>query len=959
MEQARWHQIEELLQSALDVDPAERAAFLTRECGTDKELRHEVDALLRAEASGAALETPAIVRLAPHLAKASRAGDRISHYRIENRIGAGGMGEVYQAHDETLKRTVALKLLPPEFTTDADRVQRLEQEAYAASRLNHPNIITIFEIVHDRGAHCIVTERVEGETLRELLTDPQTNASRKLPLEEALDITIQIAAALKAAHTAWIIHRDIKPENIMVRSDGLVKVVDFGIAKLRDETPATRAPGEAVTPGRLTIAGAVLGTANYMSPEQKRGEALDGRTDLFSLGLVLQEMVAAEVPRDLQRMIRKMLQPNRDDRYASAAELLDDLRRLQQRLQSRTARRMVGWSAAVVIIALALTAAGALLSISETWDEQVLRDGHQAASRQAVFSPDGRLVVSCGEDGQVIVWDFARRERLATLKHSSQKLAFSPDGRWLASGGTDGTVIVWETARWKAVRILRDHRTQIGAMAFSPDGRLLVASSSDSQTGTIAWDSRNWQRVHRWTEGTTHAAILFSPDSKQVLSTTTSTIHDLSTGRAARANLGTDAAMTWMALSRDTAHLVGIDSDGTVLFYRCSPAGDLRRSELLSRWRAHQDHGRSVAFSPDGRLVASAADDIVLWDVATQRKIARFEHPAIVWSVAFSPDGRWLISSHGDGAVLIWDVAERKRLANLNGHSGAVRAVAFTPDGRRVASGGEDQTVIVWDLQDGRKTAVLIGHQTRVTGVSFGPTSNQFASGDQDGNVMVWDIDQRSQRRVIKRPYALPAYCVAISPDGRVVASTLGMFAFADGRRLLPFFDDGWRFGHVYGVAFSADSRRLAAATTSGSVLLWDTAGRQMIGRAEASQTPQITVSLSPDGRWLASGDDDGIVRLWSTAPLRRVAILGRHAARVKSVAFSPDGASVASAGDDKMIALWDVKRRRLRARTGTHASPVYSIAFSRDGRRLASGEHDHSVRVYTLRRSLWGYALR
>jgi WD40 repeat protein len=400
-----------------------------------------------------------------------------------------------------------------------------------------------------------------------------------------------------------------------------------------------------------------------------------------------------------------------------------------------------------------------------------------------------------------------------------------------------------------------------------------------------------------------------------------------------------------------------VDSVGNVAFYAVAGRENLAALKRVMHRRAHQDHGRSIAFSPDGELAASAAEDIVLWNARTGEKIARMEHTAIVWSVAFSPDGRWLVSSHGDGAVLIWDVAERALAASLNQHSGAVRAVAFQPGSGVVASGSEDRTVTLWDSHRGVKLQVLSGHQTRVVALSYSADGTTFGSLDQDGGTILWSAKTRTPQVTI--PPSAAAYSLAISPDGKTVATTRGIYRAEDGRMLQGFLGNpDWPFDAPYGIAFSKDGRHLAAATESGWVLVWD----GPVGRSHRSHrldgVSHTAIAIAPDGESLVTGDTGGSVRLWALEPLREVAILGRHAARVKSVAFAPDGATVASAGDDEMIALWDVEGRRMLTRIGTHVSPVYSIAFSADGRRLASAEHDRTVRVYDRRRMLWGIPL-
>ncbi|HEX8186203.1 MAG TPA: serine/threonine-protein kinase, partial [Blastocatellia bacterium] len=223
--------------------------------------------------------------------------DAISHYRIIKKIGAGGMGEVYLAEDTRLGRRVALKILSPEFTSDEERLRRFEQEARAASALNHPNIITIHEVGIDKNTHFIAMEFIEGDTLRQRL------AGGKLSLQKALDVAVQVAGALDAAHRAGIVHRDVKPENIMLRPDGYVKVLDFGIVKLTESFTEQRATYSA-SPEEVTVilvntdANMVMGSPSYMSPEQARGLKIDARTDIFSHGVVTYEMVAGKRPFD-------------------------------------------------------------------------------------------------------------------------------------------------------------------------------------------------------------------------------------------------------------------------------------------------------------------------------------------------------------------------------------------------------------------------------------------------------------------------------------------------------------------------------------------------------------------------------------------------------------------------------------------------------------------------------------
>ncbi|HET9528846.1 MAG TPA: protein kinase, partial [Blastocatellia bacterium] len=350
----RYQQAGHLYHAALEREPDERAAFLESACGGDEELRREVESLLSAhDKVGDYFATLAIEVAARMVAQGqnpSLVGRSLSHYRVLSFIGAGGMGEVYLAQDTRLNRRVAIKVLPPESVADERAGKRLLREAQAAARLDHPNICAIHEIAEEDGRSFIVMQYVEGETLADRM--------QRKPLEfaEALDVAIQVADALSEAHSRGIIHRDIKPANIMVTPRGQVRVMDFGLVKVIKDKNSLES--EAETQSLLSEPGVIVGTVPYMSPEQVRGEALDVRSDIFSFGAFLYEMVSGrhpfvrenaaatisailtlqpppltryvDVPAEVQRIVRKCLEKDRENRYQSARELLIDLKSLKR-----------------------------------------------------------------------------------------------------------------------------------------------------------------------------------------------------------------------------------------------------------------------------------------------------------------------------------------------------------------------------------------------------------------------------------------------------------------------------------------------------------------------------------------------------------------------------------------------------------------------------------------------------
>jgi predicted Ser/Thr protein kinase len=426
----QWQRVEQLLETALRREPGKRAAFLHRACAGNAELFRELASLLAYEERAERfMASPALEMLGAGDAGGPqsprfREGLPIGPYRVAALIGRGGMGEVYQATDTRLGREVALKFLPPHYAATPHALERFRREARAISSLNHPNICTLYDIGEHDGQPFLVMERIEGESLRQRLT------GAPLPAAELISIASQICDALEAAHGNGIVHRDIKPANILLTEHGRVKILDFGLAKLRAEPnappEAIRASASRATGETITIQGRAMGTASYMSPEQAHGDDVDERSDLFSLGVILYQITTGArpfdrgtpeqtceavlsqrpapprqlnpaIPAELERIILRTLEKERTARYAGAAELRADLERLRP-----TSTRGPAWGAAIAGV-LILAVGAAVAAVRSGWfgtaslmpelaARQVTANTLEDPVIRASISPDGAFV---------------------------------------------------------------------------------------------------------------------------------------------------------------------------------------------------------------------------------------------------------------------------------------------------------------------------------------------------------------------------------------------------------------------------------------------------------------------------------------------------------------------------------------------------------------------------------------
>ncbi|HEX2490454.1 MAG TPA: protein kinase, partial [Blastocatellia bacterium] len=456
----RWKQIERLYHAALELGPDGRGTFLAQACVGDEELRREVDELLRYDGAAGSfikgnalafearrLEPEELSQTAPQLIS----GQRIGAYKILALLGRGGMGVVYRARDERLRRDVAVKVLPASFANDADRLRRFEQEAHATSALNHPNILTIYDIGTQDGAPFIIAELLEGEELRAQLE------SGALPVRTSLEYAQQITTGLAAAHEKGIVHRDLKPENLFVTKDGRVKILDFGLAKLRPQEPGA-VDSHAPTQRRLTDPGVVMGTVGYMAPEQVRGQETDHRADIFAFGVILYEMLSGQRPFRGDSTIEVMnaiLKEEPAEFGETSAKVSPAMEKIIRRcLEKRPERRFQSASDLGFALETLSTPSGHWLETAADATEAVsVAPRRSGREKWWIGATMFSALMAAG-----FAWNYFIRRPVADVrpmklsllppeKASFGHIAVSPDGRWLAfTAATGSKVQLWVRA---------------------------------------------------------------------------------------------------------------------------------------------------------------------------------------------------------------------------------------------------------------------------------------------------------------------------------------------------------------------------------------------------------------------------------------------------------------------------------------------------------------------------------
>ena len=783
-------------------------------------------------------------------------GTELGRYRLLQLLGAGGMGAVYDALDIPLGRHVALKILPPELVADEHRVRRFAQEARTASALNHPHLIAVYDI----GANFIAMEKIDGMTLREL------TAGGPLPLERALELTLQIADAVAAAHGAGVIHRDLKPDNVMVSRDGYAKVLDFGLAKLTDETPADpQTPTAFIT---TTQSGLVLGTPGYMSPEQAQGLPADHRADIFSLGCILYELVTGRrafrgttpvetlhrivheepepmsgAPAELQRIIRKALVKDPNARYQSARDLSIDLRallRAERAGKAPPARPRLWWIAAA--IALAAVAAIAAILVTRARRSLVVERPPPQLSRitatgdviAAAISPDGKLVayVQSNEKGQSL-WlrQLATQQDLQLVPPARVGLwghAFTPDGNAVvygvkSGGGQQGTYYRISTLGGTPEHLLDGIDS---GPSFSPDGTRMTYVRADfpkpgeSALMIAASDGRGARPLATRRYPELFAPVYFtgpawSPDGKTIVATvaraeqvkgTDLFAFDVQTGAGRPL---TDGAWYLLGQAAWLPDMSGILVTG---------ARDADTPPQQRIWLVPYPRGKPRPITSD---------------------LLSYRMPTI------SADGRALVAVGMDTQTQLWNVPltpGRPPARIASGRIAGWKGVTYAPDGRLVfvAANGAHMDLFLMNADGSGTVQLTHSRYGSVFPSAFRGGVAYLNVGWDRSEVRVSGYDRGGERAVVRDVDFAP---IAASPDGQWIAYRVN-------RRLWKVRSDGSGAMQLFGepvdaATFSPDGTRIA--------ILYQDHGMLKIGVISAAGGP-VTWSMPMDYRINSGG---------------------------------------------------------------------------------------------------------
>jgi WD40 repeat protein/tRNA A-37 threonylcarbamoyl transferase component Bud32 len=976
--------------------------FLWRFPRFAERLRRQLSLHLALADEKASLETEPRAGLQNAGDDASASFPKLPGYDVLGELGRGGMSAVYRARQAGLNRIVAVKVIQARVYADVTVAARFRDEAEAAARLRHPNIVHVYEVGEHEGQGFLVMEYVAGGSLAQNL------AGTPQPPRDSAELIESLASAVYHAHEHGIVHRDLKPGNIVLTLEGVPKVTDFGLAKLVERE------------GGLTQTGDIMGTPSYMAPEQAQGTPSDvtPAADVYALGAILYEMLTGRppfkgatplstlnqvaeyeplapgklqrhIPRELETVCLKCLQKEPRKRYATALALADDLHRFLENRPILARRisfleRIERWRRreplkAGLILALLCAFFTGVAGVATQWRRAEEKARAESYARARAERERGRALdnVYFSRIAQ------ARLEwRLNNASGSAQLL-----------DKCDQTRRGWE---WHHLRNLSRSAlfeldptglTYIVSVVFSPDGNRLAFSGFDPyQTGNErrpsiieVWDTTTQTRLHAF-DGPVHTMRLaFRPDGQELAASGAqeTRIWDTGTGQTVR-TWSPGGSVTYSPDGR----LLASGNEELAIFWDVATGKEVRR---------FPKRGGRVTFSQDGQILAVSGPDAVdLHVVATGRRLRSLPHDAGEKvdrherifggegpDLAFSPDGTRLVVAAR--TPRIWDTTTGQLLHQLGGHAGTVAGVAFGPDGRQIATAGADSTIRVWDAESGAERALLRGHASLAGSVAFHPEGWCLISGGRHvGQVRIWDLT-RPQESLSLRHAAAPAFVFddsgkhlkLVTAAGRLQtreiesgANTKGAAVDLSQQWLTP----------ADTAEFSADGLRLATASVNRLLVkVCDANSGRELTELSGLNAPATYLAISRNGKRVAAAGlyaRDEVrkreVKVWDAATAVELATFIPSRAPTPfihgRVALSPDGELVAfddydlspAEPPDSLAAPQDARLRVCHVGTGREllnlsvgASIVFCAEFSPDGKLIAAGNQDGDLFVW------------